>query len=161
MEQTMRWFGPGDTVPLRYIRQAGCTGVVTALHHIAPGEIWPIAAITERRQLIEAAGMRWTVVESLPVSEDIKRQSGDYLRHIANYQESLRNLAACGIQVVTYNFMPVLDWVRTHIDYPMEDGSHALYFERAALSRLTCFSCNDRMQPLIMMRKRSKGPSQI
>mgnify|MGYP001765063760 CR=1 FL=1 len=130
MHQTMRWYGPHDTVSLSDIRQAGCAGVVTALHQIPVGEPWPIAAIEERKQLVEAAGMSWTVVESLPVSDDIKRQSGNYLQHIQHYQESLRNLAACGIKVVTYNFMPVLDWLRTNVYYPLPDGSTMLYFNR-------------------------------
>jgi mannonate dehydratase len=130
MHQTMRWYGPADIVKLSDIRQAGCAGVVTALHQYQPGEIWPAAAVRERRAMIEAAGMSWTVVESLPVSEDIKQRSGSYREHLSNYARSLENLASEGIEVITYNFMPVLDWLRTDVSYPMPDGSLALYFNR-------------------------------
>jgi mannonate dehydratase len=139
MEQTWRWFGPKDAVTLMDARQAGATGIVTALHDIPPGEAWPVEAIRERQAIVATAGLTWSVVESVNVSEEIKKRGKQWQRHIDNYRQTLANLAQCGIHTVCYNFMPVIDWLRTDLEYELPDGSISMRFEAAALAAFDLF----------------------
>ena len=161
MQETWRWFGPEDPVSLQNIVQAGASGVVTSLHHIATGEAWPLAEVQQRKAEIEAQGLQWSVVESIPLHNDIKTRSGDYQRHIDNYKESLRNVGAAGVTAVCYNFMPVVDWTRTSLDYELPNASRALRFEMTDFAAYDVFmlerdNATADYQPELLARARQR-----
>ncbi|MGB5553200.1 MAG: mannonate dehydratase [Flavobacteriaceae bacterium] len=142
MKETFRWFGKNDSVSLAYIKQTGASGIVTALHHVPNGEVWAIEDIQKVKNAIEAAGLTWDVIESIPIHESIKLRTGDYEQRIANYQQSLRNVAKCGLTNVCYNFMPVLDWTRTHLHWPLPNGGTALRFDKVDMAVFECHILN-------------------
>ncbi|MDO3382237.1 mannonate dehydratase [Gilvimarinus algae] len=161
MKETWRWFGPKDTVTLSNIRQAGATGIVTSLHHIPTGEVWPLEEIRARKAEIEAAGLEWSVIESIPLHNDIKTRTGDYQRHIANYQQSLRNVAEAGVYDVCYNFMPVVDWTRTNLSYTLPNHSQALRFEMSDFAAYDVYilqrdGAEQDYQPEVLERARAR-----